>query len=157
MCKFCQIYKNKQELVGESDYFFFIFDIFPVQPGHLEIISKRHVESILNLSLNEWSDLKQALIDTVNIIENTDFKELYTQISKTVSNKKVIKFCQKMLVHKSIDKKPDGYNIGVNEGRAAGRTIDHLHIHIIPRFFGDVKDCVGGIRNIIPGMGDYIK
>lgn len=58
-----------------------------------------------------------------------------------------------------IDKKfhPDAYNIGVNEGRAAGRTIDHLHIQFIPRYSGDVADPTGGIRNVIPGKGNYLK
>jgi|SRR5882757_6531261 len=45
---------------------------------------------------------------------------------------------------------PDGYTIGINEGKAAGRTIDHLHIHLIPRRFGDVKDPRGGIRRAVP-------
>ena len=60
-----------------------------------------------------------------------------------------------MLRHKRIGKKPDGYNIGVNEGEAAGRTVHHLHIHIIPRFFGDVEDPTGGIRHVIPHLGNY--
>jgi len=45
---------------------------------------------------------------------------------------------------------PHGYTIGINEGRAAGRSIDHLHIHVIPRRFGDVEDPAGGIRQILP-------
>lgn len=45
---------------------------------------------------------------------------------------------------------PDGYTIGVNEGRAAGRTIDHLHIHLIPRMKGDVRDPRGGVRCVLP-------
>ena len=44
---------------------------------------------------------------------------------------------------------PDGYTIGINEGRAAGRSIDHLHIHLIPRYFGDVKNPRGGVRNVM--------
>ena len=51
---------------------------------------------------------------------------------------------------------PDGYTIGVNDGRAAGRTIDHLHIHLIPRYTGDVENPRGGVRNVIPGKGDYV-
>jgi len=50
---------------------------------------------------------------------------------------------------------PDGCNIGINEGYAAGRTIDHLHIHIIPRYKNDVENPRGGIRNIIPDKGSY--
>jgi len=52
---------------------------------------------------------------------------------------------------------PDGYNVGVNEGYAAGKTIDHLHVHPIPRYKGDVENPVGGVRNVIPGKGDYRK
>ena len=52
---------------------------------------------------------------------------------------------------------PDGYNVGINEGKAAGRTQDHLHVQIIPRYEGDVENPRGGIRNIIPNKGDYKK
>ncbi|WP_324192740.1 HIT domain-containing protein [Nocardia transvalensis] len=45
---------------------------------------------------------------------------------------------------------PDGYTLGVNDGTAAGRSVPHLHIHIIPRWHGDVPDPRGGIRRIFP-------
>jgi diadenosine tetraphosphate (Ap4A) HIT family hydrolase len=51
---------------------------------------------------------------------------------------------------------PDGYNIGINVGPAAGQTVMHLHIHLIPRFHGDVPDPRGGIRHVIPGKGNYL-
>ena len=56
-----------------------------------------------------------------------------------------------------IDKKyqPDAYNIGINDGEAAGRTVHHLHIHLIPRYRGDVDDPKGGVRHIIPSRGAY--
>ncbi len=47
--------------------------------------------------------------------------------------------------------RPDAYNVGINDGRAAGRTVDHLHIHLIPRYEGDVPDPRGGVRLILPG------
>lgn len=50
---------------------------------------------------------------------------------------------------------PDGFNIGLNEGAAAGQTIFHVHIHVIPRYQGDVEDPTGGVRNVIPGKGNY--
>ncbi|MDD5162995.1 MAG: HIT family protein [Candidatus ainarchaeum sp.] len=52
---------------------------------------------------------------------------------------------------------PDGYNIGINNGKAAGQTITHLHIHLMPRYFGDTSDPRGGVRNIIPKKGNYLK
>ncbi len=45
---------------------------------------------------------------------------------------------------------PAGYNIGVNTGAAAGQTVMHAHVHLIPRYPGDVKDPRGGIRKMIP-------
>ena len=51
---------------------------------------------------------------------------------------------------------PDGYNIGINIGRAAGQTIFHLHVHVIPRYTGDVPDPRGGVRHVIPGRGNYL-
>jgi diadenosine tetraphosphate (Ap4A) HIT family hydrolase len=50
---------------------------------------------------------------------------------------------------------PAGFNIGVNINDAAGQTIPHVHIHIIPRYLGDVENPRGGVRNVIPGKGDY--
>ena len=51
--------------------------------------------------------------------------------------------------------KPDGYNIGINDGPVAGQTVPHLHIHLIPRYKGDMPDPRGGVRWIIPDKADY--
>ncbi len=50
---------------------------------------------------------------------------------------------------------PAGYNIGINDGAAAGQTVGHLHIHLIPRYQGDHPDPRGGIRWVIPEKADY--
>jgi diadenosine tetraphosphate (Ap4A) HIT family hydrolase len=50
---------------------------------------------------------------------------------------------------------PDGYNIGINCGEAAGQTIFHVHVHLIPRFKGDMKDPRGGVRGVIPEKRMY--
>jgi len=50
---------------------------------------------------------------------------------------------------------PDGYNIGFNCGRAAGQSIMHLHIHVIPRYAGDRYDPTGGVRGVIPEKQRY--
>lgn len=50
---------------------------------------------------------------------------------------------------------PAAYNIGINDGLAAGRTVAHLHIHLIPRYVGDSNDPRGGIRWVLPDKAKY--
>jgi diadenosine tetraphosphate (Ap4A) HIT family hydrolase len=50
---------------------------------------------------------------------------------------------------------PDGYNIGINDGAAAGQTVAHLHIHLIPRYAGDRDDPRGGVRWVMPEKAVY--
>jgi diadenosine tetraphosphate (Ap4A) HIT family hydrolase len=50
---------------------------------------------------------------------------------------------------------PDGYNIGINCGETAGQTIHHAHIHVIPRYKGDMEDPRGGVRGVIPEKQSY--
>lgn len=52
--------------------------------------------------------------------------------------------------------RPAGYNVGFNAGAAAGQTVFHLHVHVIPRYEGDMADPRGGVRHVIPGRGNYL-
>jgi diadenosine tetraphosphate (Ap4A) HIT family hydrolase len=51
--------------------------------------------------------------------------------------------------------KPDGFNIGINIGTAAGQTVSHVHIHLIPRHSGDTENPAGGARGVIPDKMQY--
>ena len=51
----------------------------------------------------------------------------------------------------------DGFNFGINSGTAAGQTVPHLHLHVIPRRHGDMPDPRGGVRHVIPGKGNYLR
>ena len=53
------------------------------------------------------------------------------------------------------ERKPDGYNIGVNVGESAGQTVWHVHVHLIPRYKGDMDDPRGGVRGVIPEKQKY--
>jgi len=55
------------------------------------------------------------------------------------------------------DKTIAGFNVGVNDGKVAGQSIMHVHMHLIPRRKGDVENPQGGIRHVIPGKGHYKK
>ena len=55
------------------------------------------------------------------------------------------------------DYKPDGYNVGVNVGKAGGQSVPHIHIHMIPRYKGDIEDPRGGVRGVIPHKQKYVR
>ena len=50
---------------------------------------------------------------------------------------------------------PDGFNIGINVGKYAGQTVMHMHVHLIPRYKGDIDDPTGGVRGVIPRKRKY--
>ena len=56
---------------------------------------------------------------------------------------------------KEADNTITGFNVGFNSGCDAGQTIEHAHVHLIPRRKDDVEDPIGGIRNVFPGKGNY--
>jgi ATP adenylyltransferase len=50
---------------------------------------------------------------------------------------------------------PDGFNVGINVGEAAGQTVMHAHVHVIPRYAGDVAEPRGGVRGVVPAKQEY--
>ena len=68
-----------------------------------------------------------------------------------------IDLINKEKIHIDKEFQPDGYNVGVNVGPAAGQSIFHVHIHIIPRYKGDVENPQGGVRHVIPKKGHYTR
>lgn len=154
-CLFCKVYDINDGIVYEDQYFYARFDRFPITPGHLEIIPKRHVESVFDLTDDEASVLHHALKRVKALIEKCKLQRVYTEIVEEAISESSVQFCRSVLSHPGLDAKPDGYNIGINDGPAAGRSVHHLHVHVIPRYFGDVENPRGGVRHIIPGKGDY--
>lgn len=118
-CPFCDNNQIAWRTVMGTKHFLVILDKFPVNKGHMLIISKRHVIDVFSMNDNEWKDLETVITRIKMILDRTY--------------------------------KPDGYNIGMNCGEAAGQTVPHLHVHLIPRYKGDVENPIGGIRNFMPG------
>lgn len=118
-CPFCSI----KDVIAENDLAFAIYDKYPVTPGHVLIIPKRHFDNFFEITEEE----KQAVFDLLNQ-------------------------CKANLETKY---KPDGYNIGINVGEAAGQTVWHLHVHLIPRYKGDIDNPRGGVRGVIPEKRIY--
>jgi diadenosine tetraphosphate (Ap4A) HIT family hydrolase len=69
--------------------------------------------------------------------------------------------CMELLAHQRLvlddEFSPDGYNVGINVGVAAGQSIFHVHIHLIPRYAGDSSRPQGGVRQVIPEKADYAR
>ena len=81
-------------------------------------------------------------VNSIDELSNAELKDLYTVLHQT----------KILLIETYL---PDGFNIGINEGEAAGQTVEHLHIHIIPRYEGDVVCPRGGVRGVIPSKIEY--
>lgn len=105
---------------------FAIFDGFPVSPGHVLVTTRRIVETWFDAT-----DEEQAALMTL-------VKEA------------------KRLLDIQLAPQPDGYNVGFNSGAASGQTVPHVHIHVIPRYLGDMPDPRGGVRHVIPDKGNYL-
>jgi diadenosine tetraphosphate (Ap4A) HIT family hydrolase len=155
LCDLCKIRDSIKNRLWENNMLFALFDPFPVSPGHVLIITKRHVLRIENLTHKEWASYYQAIKEIIPIIESTDLKKVYENILKQPLSDVSSWFCNKSLRHPRINTNPDAYNYGINDGKMAGRSADHFHWHIIPRYEGDVEGFNAGVRFVIPSMGDY--
>ena len=152
---FCDRKSFEDRIFKEDEFFYCLFDYVPVSPGHVLIAPKKHLVSILDMEPQMWIKLCEEIVESIEIIERTDLKKVYQDMLARKLGENTEWFLQKAINHPRINTKPDAYNHGINDGRAAGRTVDHLHWHIIPRYDGDMKDPLGGVRHVIPEMGNY--
>jgi diadenosine tetraphosphate (Ap4A) HIT family hydrolase len=112
-------------LLAVDDLFAVIADKFPISTGHTLIIARRPIARFQELTTAE----KARLLVWIDWTQ----EHLTSKLSPL----------------------PDGFNLGLNDGPAAGQTMPQLHFHIIPRYTGDVPDPRGGIRHIIPSKAHY--
>lgn len=117
-CIFCSL--PPEAIILENELAVAIYDKYPVNPGHVLVIPRRHFPTFFEAADEEVVALYH-LIQRVRAF----LEEKY---------------------------RPDGYNIGVNIGACAGQTIWHLHVHVIPRFIGDVDHPRGGVRRVKPNL-----
>lgn len=105
-----------------------LWDAFPVSPAHALLVPRRHVATWFEATPAEQTELTAAIA----IARDAILSRLRPQV-------------------------PDGFNIGINVGAAGGQTVFHLHVHVIPRFHGDVPDPRGGVRHVIPARANYLR
>lgn len=123
MTKTCIFCAPANEIILADELVYTTFDRFPVSPGHVLVIPKRHCATIFDATLEERAAMMKILDDLKNFLD-----QKYN---------------------------PSGYNIGINCGHVAGQTINHCHVHVIPRYSGDVANPRGGVRGVIPEKQGY--
>lgn len=87
------------------------------------------------------------------VIPRRHFSSFFEATAEEVTAIQDALHCARAVIDEEL--RPDGYNIGVNVGEAAGQTVMHLHVHLIPRFQGDMDDPRGGIRHCVQSKGYY--
>jgi diadenosine tetraphosphate (Ap4A) HIT family hydrolase len=131
-CPFCN--QNESRVILSNPHALAIPDTFPLAPGHTLIIPKRHIASLFEATREEQT----AMLDLLTAMR----ERLLTPLGPTIAKEG----------RASV---PDGFNIGINDGAAAGQTVMHLHIHLIPRYAGDMPDPRGGVRWVFPDKAAY--
>jgi diadenosine tetraphosphate (Ap4A) HIT family hydrolase len=156
-CYFCSVIRGEADpFIFENGSFVGVFDANPVNPGHALVIPKRHVESVFALNAEEQGDYFDAIRGTKAVIEATDMEALYREmLTRDYLADRPKDHIETVLDLPFLKQAPDAYTVGNNDGRAAGRSIDHLHLILLPRFVGDVENPRGGIRNVIPSRAQY--
>jgi diadenosine tetraphosphate (Ap4A) HIT family hydrolase len=133
-CPFCDI--DPGRIFAANDLAYAVLDLYPVTPGHTLVIPKRHMGSIFEATEEERGALFDLLAEARRWLLNNP------QPSFDLAGPLRV---------------PDGFNIGINDGHAAGQTVMHLHIHLIPRYAGDCDDPRGGVRWVTPERAPYWK
>lgn len=118
-CPFCRA----EDILFENDLDYVRPDKYPVNPGHLLIIPKRHVADFFLMTEAEKAAMLSLLDEAKHYLDGKHA--------------------------------PAGYNVGINVGEAAGQTILHVHMHLMPRYLGDTENPRGGVRGVIPSRQSY--
>ena len=132
-CPFCNL--DNARILKANSHALAIFDAFPVSPGHTLILPKRHISSFFDATQEEQAAVFELLSAMRDLLADPSTSSVARQ--------------------GSLPLRPDGFNIGINDGEAAGQTVMHLHIHLIPRYAGDTQDPRVGVRWIMPEKAVY--
>lgn len=116
---------ERERVLAVDDLFAVVSDKYPVSPGHTLIIPRR--------ALTRFQELNAA--ERLRLLEWVDWAQNHLLSTHAPP--------------------PDAFNLGANDGKAAGQTMPQFHFHVIPRHEGDVADPRGGVRWVIPGKAKY--
>ena len=130
-CILCAVRDNdgrvKSLKIYEDHICFVVLNLYPYNPAHLMIVTRRHITKFLELTKEELLHITRTIQGIQLLLD-----DLYS---------------------------PKGYNIGINQGRDAGGSIDHLHFHLVPRYGSELGfiDIVGKTRVLPEGLDNVKK
>jgi diadenosine tetraphosphate (Ap4A) HIT family hydrolase len=142
-CEFCDIIRyHSSECIYIGHLAFVFWDKHPVSPGHAIVAVKGHEKNWFLLGWEIQRSMLHAVVEAKNAIidgfKRTRWPSDWPEKLKD-------------------NAPPTGWNIGINIGESAGQTVQHAHIHVIPRYKEDVPDPTGGVRWVIPEKANYLK
>ena len=141
-------------------------EIYEYQP--YTVLNQGNVEASPFFIFNEERELITESIDAFSIYDKFPVNPGHALVipKRVTANYFELSVSEKQACWTMVDKvqeilqqqyNPDGFNIGINVNEAAGQTVQHVHIHVIPRYSHDMEDPRGGVRNVIPSRGNYFK
>ena len=152
-CHFCtDDFIDRRGPIPNGPLFNTAYDTYPLTPGHTIISSARHFGKLDQMTPAEISTLGVVVQDVGRHLmsASAELLEVYTEFGEAKPTEKAEQFANRMLEEPFINQVPDAFTYGVNDGPAAGQTIPHFHLHVVPRHEGDVEDPAFGIRNVFP-------
>ena len=149
-CIFCEEYGGGWNTFAETDLWRARWDMYPATPGHVEILPKRHVQYIEELSDDELNAMMWFARYVMGQVRGADLIGLYTTLLESSNADNHPLLSSALLAAQYHGRQPDAFNLGINDGPIAGQSVHHLHLHLMPRWEGDVANPKGGVRNLFP-------
>ncbi len=166
-CYFCSVAKYEAEgaeIIYENEHFLSVLDNYPAVPGHALVIPRQHLVNLIDVPKDIGIEAFDALQQAQSMIRDRsddwleDLKLFYENMVNSPRDEYQARLGRSALDKFAIfsDCTIDSFTVGINDGKLAGRTIDHLHFQVMPRFDGDgSKDSTFGVRRVFPDTASY--
>jgi diadenosine tetraphosphate (Ap4A) HIT family hydrolase len=149
LCVFCDEIKDGENEIITRGPWRARWDKYPVTPGHVEVLPMRHVRYLDQLTDDELPTMMVFAREVMDIIRRTDLAAQYEVMLPDANDiNRALQEAALAAVRLRDGAAPDAFNFGINDGPEAGQSVGHLHLHLMPRWKGDIPNPRGGVRNL---------
>lgn len=152
-CVFCDEQSKSENTFAETDLWRARWDLYPATPGHVEVVPKRHAQYLDQLTDDETNTLLGFARRVMQLIRETDLVLLYNELLPSADDHNRPLQEAALNAASQHSEAPSAFNLGINDGPDAGQSVHHLHLHLMPRWVGDVANPRGGVRNLFAQDG----